>query len=107
MDSRCGSSYLEVITRSDEVDDLLRDQRIELWSTSVKRLGADVLPSSRNGSPEDTDLERNSLGGPRIKHLRELFVFQSGARSRSRTLCCVKRVRVSQLVNTAESLLGY
>jgi len=38
------------------------------------------------GSPEDTDLERISLPGPRIKDLRRLFVIESGARSRSRTL---------------------
>jgi len=41
---------------------------------------------ARNGSPEDTDLERISLRGPRIKDLRDLFVIESGARSRSRTL---------------------
>jgi hypothetical protein len=52
----------------------------------VKHLQADVLLTERSGSPEDTDLERFSLGGPRIKHLRDLFVIESGARSRSRTL---------------------
>ena len=45
-----------------------------------------ALPSRKSGSPEDTDLDRTSLGGPRIKHLRELFVIEGGARSRSRTL---------------------
>jgi hypothetical protein len=39
-----------------------------------------------SGSPEDTDLERISLRGPRIKHLRDLFVIESGAQTRSRTL---------------------
>jgi hypothetical protein len=56
-----------------------------------------------SGSPEDTDLEGISLRGPRIKHLRALFVLESGARSRSRTVKCV---RVSELVNTGESLLA-
>ena len=32
-----------------------------------------------SGSPEDTDLERISLGGPRIEELRELFVIECGA----------------------------
>jgi len=41
---------------------------------------------ARNGSPEDTDLERISLRGPRIKDLRDLFMIESSARSRSRTL---------------------
>ena len=31
---------------------------------------------------EDTESERRSLGGPRIEHLRDLFVNESGARSR-------------------------
>src|SRR4051812_49355136 len=38
------------------------------------------------GSAEDTDLEQISLGGPRIKHLRALFVIESGVQTRSRTL---------------------
>jgi hypothetical protein len=52
----------------------------------VKRQPPEVLPNRRSGSPEDTDLERNSLAGPRIKDLRESFVIESGARTRSRTL---------------------
>ena len=47
---------------------------------------SDVLLSRRNGSKEDTDLERISLQDPRIKHLRDLFVIESRAQSRSRTL---------------------
>src|SRR6267378_7061787 len=52
-------------------------------------LSADVpmfLLSRRSGSPEDTDLERISLAGPRIRYLRDLFVIESGAQSRLRTL---------------------
>jgi hypothetical protein len=56
------------------------------WSTCVKRRPAEVLLTKRSGSPEDTDLERNSLQGPRIKHLRDLFVIESGAQTRLRTL---------------------
>jgi len=52
----------------------------------VKRRPADVLLHERSGSPEDTELERISLPGPRIKDLRDLFVNEGGARSRSRTL---------------------
>src|SRR5882762_2360901 len=52
----------------------------------VKRRRADVLLSRRSGSPEDTDLERISLAGPRIRYLRDLFVIESGAQSRLRTL---------------------
>jgi hypothetical protein len=37
----------------------------------VKRRHGDVLLSRRNGSPEDTDLERVSLAGPRNKGLRD------------------------------------
>jgi hypothetical protein len=48
--------------------------------------GRRVLLTKKSGSPEDTDLERISLGGPRIKHLRDLFVIESGAQSGSRTL---------------------
>ncbi len=51
----------------------------------VKRQPAGVLRTTRSGSPEDTDLERISPGGPRIKHLCDLFVIESGARSRLRT----------------------
>src|SRR2546426_2306428 len=40
----------------------------------------------RRDGPLDTDLERISLGGPRIKDLRDLFVIESGAQSRLRTL---------------------
>ncbi len=54
-------------------------------------------------APEDTDLERISLGGPRIRYLRDLFVIDSGARSRITNSLCVKRVRVSERLNTAES----
>jgi hypothetical protein len=57
----------------------------------VKRPRADVLTSARNGSPEDTETERFSLGGPRIEHLRVSFVKESGARSRSRTLSALTR----------------
>jgi len=49
------------------------------WPTCVKRPRADVLPNRKSGSPEDTDLERISLQGPRIKDLRDLFVIESGA----------------------------
>lgn len=52
------------------------------WAVCVKRQRADVLLSQKSGSPEDTELERISLGGPRIKHLRDLFVIESGAQSR-------------------------
>jgi hypothetical protein len=52
----------------------------------VKRPRADVLATEGNGSPEDTERERLCLGGPRIKHLRDLFVNESGARSAPRTL---------------------
>src|SRR5258705_8431361 len=45
----------------------------------VKRQPAGVLRTTRSGSPEDTDLERISPGGPRIKHLCDLFVIESGA----------------------------
>src|ERR1700682_1338547 len=48
--------------------------------------GTIVLLTPKSGSPLDTDLERISLACPRIKHLRDLFVIESGARSRSRTL---------------------
>jgi len=48
-------------------------------------LAYDVL-TKKSGSPEDTELERNSLQGPRIEDLRDLFVIESGARLRSRTL---------------------
>ncbi len=51
------------------------------------------------GSPEDTDLERVSFGGPRIKHLRNLFVIESGARSRfpfDQALVVRRRDRPSQ-----------
>jgi hypothetical protein len=37
-------------------------------------------------SPLDTDLERISLGGPRIKDLPDLLVIESGAQTRLRTL---------------------
>src|SRR6266853_6356315 len=49
-------------------------------------LAYDVL-TKKSGSPEDTELERNSLQGPRIEDLRDLFVIESGARTRLRTLC--------------------
>ena len=52
----------------------------------VKHQPTDVLLNQKSGSPLDTDLERISLGSPRIKDLRDLFVIESGARSRSRTL---------------------
>ena len=52
----------------------------------VKRQQANVLLSRRGGSPEDADLERISLAGPRIKDLRDLFVIGSGAQTRLRTL---------------------
>ena len=35
----------------------------------VKRQRAGVLGNEECGSPEDTDLERNSLADPRIKHM--------------------------------------
>src|ERR1700682_1494762 len=61
--------------------------------------GTIVLLTPKSGSPLDTDLERNSLRGPRIKHLRDLFVIESGARSRSRTLsvltACEYRVQLT------------
>ena len=71
---------------------------------STPMRGTSVLLDRRSGSPLDTHLERNSPPGPRIKHL--------GAVVRDREWCpdtitnslCVNRVRVSQLLNTAESL---
>lgn len=64
------------------------------------RFRESVLLSRKSGSPEDTDLERISLGGPRIKHLRDLFVIESGAQTRSRTLsvltACEYRGRLTQ-----------
>src|SRR5438132_4449899 len=46
-----------------------------------------ALPSRKSGSPEDTDLERISLGSPRINQLRDLFVIESGTQTPLRTLC--------------------
>ena len=68
----------------------------------VKRQPVDVLLTEKSGSPLDTDLERISLRGPRIKDL--------GAVVRDREWCpdaitnspCVNRVRVSSAVNTTE-----
>ena len=48
---------------------------------AVKALALEIVVEKSNGSPEDTDLERIYLAGPRIKHLRDLFVIESGARS--------------------------
>src|SRR5882762_1535296 len=69
----------------------------------VKRRRADVLLSRRSGSPEDTDLERISLAGPRIKDLRNSFVIESGAQLAITNSLCVNRVRVSAGINTVES----
>ncbi len=77
------------------------DSRESAQRRCVKRRRGDVLLDRKSGSPEDTDLERVSLGGPRIKHLRNLFVIESGARSRSRT-GMVGLVKPSRAVEVAD-----
>ena len=72
----------------------------------VKRHQADVLLSKESGSPKDTNLERFALVGPRIKDLRDLFVIESGARSRSRTLFVLIACEVSALLDTARHPAG-
>ena|SRR3989442_4455766 len=54
------------------------------------------------GSPKDTDLERNSLRGPRIKHLGDWFAIESGARSRLRTLSVLTACEYRSCLCTAE-----
>jgi hypothetical protein len=53
----------------------------------VQRRRRDVLLSRKSGSPGDTDPETGSSRWSENPALRELFVIESGARSRSRTLC--------------------
>jgi hypothetical protein len=66
--------------------------------------GRHVLLNQESGSPEDTDLERNSLRAPRIKHLAPVVRDREWCPDAITNSLCVNRVRVSQLLNTAESV---
>ena len=61
---------------------------------------------TRNGSPEDTDLERISLVGPRINQLRDLFVIESGAQTPLRTLCVLTACEYRSCLTQQRVCLG-
>ena len=63
-----------------------------------------VLLNQKSGSPEDTDLERISLRGPRIKDLGQVVRDHEWCPVAITNSLCVKRVRASRLLNTAESV---
>ena len=60
----------------------------------------------RDRSPEDTDLERIVLRGPRIKHLRDLFVIESGAPVAITNSLCVSACEYRGGVNTRRGYLA-
>jgi len=60
-------------------------------------------PLEENGSPEDTDLERISLAGPRIRYLDAVVRDREWCPVAITNSLCVNRVRVSRWVNTAEN----
>src|SRR5713226_2612959 len=58
--------------------------------------------AKRNGSTLDTDLERFSLGGPRIEHLATVVRDREWCPAAITNSLCVKCARVSWRVNTRE-----